>query len=235
MSLPKIEYPIHNINVPSLKKTYTFRPFLVKEEKLLLMAKESDNPSDSLSAIKQVVNNCLLEKLDINKLSIFDLEFIFLKLRAVSVDNKIKVSYKDSEDNKVYDFEIDLNTIEVKYPENIDNVIKINDKVGMTMKYPSASLYDDKEFLSLEKDYMFELIIRCIDNVFVEDEIYNVKDYKRQELEEFLENLDIKTFESVNEFLMTAPKIEHTIEYKNEMGNDRKIVLSSLNDFFSWR
>jgi hypothetical protein len=235
MSLPKIEYPIYNINVPSLKKTYTFRPFLVKEEKLLLMAKESDNPSDSLSAIKQVVNNCLLEKLDINKLSIFDLEFIFLKLRAVSVDNKIKVSYKDSEDNKVYDFEIDLNTIEVNYPENIDNVIKINDKVGMTMKYPSASLYDDKEFLSLEKDYMFELIIRCIDNVFVEDEIYNVKDYKRQELEEFLENLDIKTFESVNEFLMTAPKIEHTIEYKNEMGNDRKIVLSSLNDFFSWR
>jgi hypothetical protein len=235
MSLPKIEYPIYNINVPSLKKNYTFRPFLVKEEKLLLMAKESDNPSDSLSAIKQVVNNCLLEKLDINKLSIFDLEFIFLKLRAVSVDNKIKVSYKDSEDNKVYDFEIDLNTIEVKYPENIDNVIKINDKVGMTMKYPSASLYDDKEFLSLEKDYMFELIIRCIDNVFVEDEIYNVKDYKRQELEEFLENLDIKTFESVNEFLMTAPKIEHTIEYKNEMGNDRKIVLSSLNDFFSLR
>jgi hypothetical protein len=236
MSLPKIDYPIHSIKVPSLNKNYSFRPFLVKEEKLLLMAKESETDTDFLSVIKQVVNNCLIDKLDINKLSIFDLEYVFLKLRAVSVDNKVKLSYKDNEDNKLYEFEIDLNEIDIKYPEKkIDNVIKITPKIGMTMKHPSASLYDDKEFLSLEKDYMFELILRCIENIFVEDEIYNVKDYKKQDLEEFLENLDIKTFEAVNDFLLNAPKIEHVIKYKNELGNERKIVLSSLNDFFSLR
>lgn len=233
--LPKIDYPIYKIKVPSLKKEFQFRPFLVKEEKLLLMAKESETSSDILSAIKQIVNNCSIGKLDINKLAIFDLEYIFLKLRSISIDNMIKVSYKDNEDNKIYDFEINLDDIEIKYPEKASNNIKITNKSGITMKYPSAELYDDKEFLSLEKDYMFELIIRCIESIYYEDQIYEAKDYKKEDLEEFLENLNIKVFENIKEFLLSVPKMEYKLEYTNENGNKREIVLASLNDFFTWR
>ena len=234
--LPKIDYPVYKINIPSLKKDYQFRPFLVKEEKLLLMAKESENPSDVLSAIKQIVNNCSIDrKLDINKLALFDLEYIFLKLRAISVDNVIKVSYKDNEDGKVYDFEINLEEVKIKYPESVDNKIKITPNSGIMMKYPSAALYDDEDFLKLDKDYMFELIVRCIDSIYFEDQIYEAKDYKKEELNEFLENLNIKVFEKVQEFLVNIPKMEYKILYQNELGNDREIVLSSLNDFFTWR
>lgn len=235
-SLPKIDYPVHKIKVPSLKKDFQFRPFLVKEEKLLLMAKESDNSADILSAIKQVVNNCSVDpKLDVNKLALFDLEYIFLKLRSVSVDNVIKISYRDSEDKKVYDFEINLEEVKIKYPEKMDNKIKITPQSGIIMKYPSASLYDDKEFLNLEKDYMFELIIRCIESIYFEDQIYECKDYKKEELNEFLENLNIKVFEQVQNFLLNVPRMEYKILYQNELGNDREIILSSLNDFFTWR
>ena len=121
------------------------------------------------------------------------------------------------------------------FPKKIEKVIKIGDSTGITMKYPSASLYDDKEFLSLEKDYMFELIIKCIENIFDGDEVYDVKDYSKKEIEDFLENLNIKTFEAINSFLTNVPKIEYIIEYQNSFGMDRKITLNSLNDFFTWR
>lgn len=235
MKLPKMDYPIYKINVPSLKKDFSFRPFLVKEEKLLLMAKESENASDILTAIKQIINNCLLDKLDVNKLALFDLEYIFLKLRSASVDNKIKVSYRDNEDDELYDFEINLDDVAVVYPEKVDNKIKITEKTGIVMKYPSAALYDDKEFLKLDKDYMFELILRCVDSIYNEDELYEAKDYKREDLTEFLENLDVKTFQNIQEFLVTVPKMEYKINYKNKMEHDREIVLNSLNDFFTLR
>ena len=235
-SLPKIDYAVYKIKVPSLKKEFQFRPFLVKEEKLLLMAKESENSSDILSAIKQIINNCSMDpKFDVNKLAVFDLEYVFLKLRAISVDNMVKVSYKDNEDQKVYDFEIDLNKIEVIFPEKTENNIKITNKSGIVMRYPSAELYDDKDFLNLEKDYMFELIVRCIDTIYYEDQVYSSKDYKKEDLNEFLESLDIKTFDKIQQFLLSVPRMEHKIQYKNSLGNDREIVLSSLNDFFTLR
>ena len=234
--LPKIDQPIFNIKMPSNNENFKFRPFLVKEEKLLLMAKQSDNLSDVLTTIKQIISNCSLDKkFNIDKIALFELEYIFLKLRSFSVDNIIKVAYKDNEDEKAYDFEIDLNNVNVKFPENINNVIKITEKSGIIMRYPPATLYDDKEFLNLEKDYLFELIIRCIDKIYNEEEVYEAKDYKKEDLSEFLEELNIKTFESIQKFLLETPKLEYKINYKNSFGNDREIVLSSLNDFFTWR
>jgi hypothetical protein len=234
MSLPKIDQPIYNIEIPSLKKNFPFRPFLVKEEKLILMAKEGKSETEILSAIKQIVNNCALDpKMDANKLAIFDLEYIFLRLRAVSVDNNVKVSYKDNEDEKVYEFDINLDDVKMVYPKKTDNKITITEKSGIIMKYPSAALYDDKEFMALEKDYMFELILRCIDSIYYDDEVYSAKDYKKKELSEFLENLNIKTFQEIQKFLLTVPHMEYTIKYKNEKDHDREIVLTSLNDFFT--
>jgi hypothetical protein len=235
-TLPKIDYPSYNINIPSLNKKYPFRPFLVKEEKLLLMAKESQNQTDILTAIKQVVNNCSLEpKLNIGKLALFDLEYIFLQLRTFSVDNMVKVAFRDSEDGEVYEFDVDLNKVELKYPESIDNNIKISSDTGIIMKYPSASIYDDKEFMNEDKELMFELIVRCVEKIYKGEEIYETKDFKKEDLVEFLEGLSVKTFADVQKFLLSVPKLEYIIEYKNKKENNRKIVLSSLNDFFTWR
>jgi len=234
--LPVIQHPIFNIKIPSLKKEYKFRPFLVKEEKLLLMAKESQSETDIFTAIKQIVQNCSLDrKLDIDKLAIFDLEYVFLKLRSISVDNIVKINFKDFEDSKVYEFDVNIEEIDVFFPEKANNVIKITEKAGIIMKYPSASLYSDKEFLNLEKDHLFELIIRCIDKIYNEEEVYEAKDFSKKDIEGFLENLSVKVFEQVQAFLTLSPKLEHIINYKNSLGNDRKIVLNKLSDFFSLR
>lgn len=234
--LPKSSNPIYKIELPILKKKFNFRPFLVKEERLLLIAKESEDSKDILSAVKQIVNNCSLSKdFDTNKITICDLEYIFLRLRAYSVDNIVKMTYIDSEDNKQYNFEVDLNNVKVKFPEKADKNIKITDNNGIILKYPDAGLYEDDEFLSIDKDYMFELIARCIDSIYVGEEIYKSSEYTLTEIKEYLESLDVKTYTKIEEFLVATPTIEHIIEYKNSFGNDRKIVLKSLNDFFTWR
>ena len=236
MSLPKIEHPILNIEVPSLKKKYRFRPFLVKEEKILLMAKESKENSEIFTAIKQVVSNCSLdEKLDVDKLAIFDLEYLFLKLRASSIDNKIEISYRDFEDNKVYDFEVNLDDVKVIFPEKINNVIKLSENAGLIMKHPSASLYSDNDFLSTEKNHLFKLICKCISQIYEGEQVYEASDISNKELEDFLENLSVKVFEEVHKFLLNTPKLEYVLKYQNSLGNDKEIVLSSLNDFFTWR
>jgi hypothetical protein len=234
--LPKIEHPIFKIKIPSLKKDHSFRPFLVKEEKLLLMAKESKNNADIFAAIKQVVINCSLDKnLNIDKLAVFDLEYIFLKIRAFSVDNIVKVSYRDNEDDKVYNFEVDLNDIKVIYPKQLVDKIEINETTGFVMRYPPASLYSDQEFLNTERDHYFKLILKCVDKIYFGDDIYEVKDIPVDELENFIENLGVGVFKQVNDFMLNTPKIQHTIEYTNEKGNKREIYLNSLNDFFTWR
>ena len=138
MPLPKIKHPIYEFKVPSMGTKESFRPFLVKEEKVLLMAKSSEDPSDAMRAVKQIVNNCAIsESFDVDKLTIFDLEYLFLQLRAVSVSNIVKVSYRDNEDGKVYDFGIDLKEVDVEFPEGIEKVIRVTDDMGIVMKWPS--------------------------------------------------------------------------------------------------
>jgi hypothetical protein len=237
MALPKIMYPQFDVLVPSQGKKYKFRQFLVKEEKILLVAKTSSEDNDILTAIKQVVQNCSLDdSFNADTIAVFDLEYIFLKLRGLSVGNIIKLSYKDFEDEKVYDFDVNLDEINIEMPKDISNKISIFDKNGLIMKYPSASIYSDKEFLSsTPEDAAIELIVRCIDKIYDPESVYEAKNFTREELIEFVNNIDVKAFEKINEFLSTAPKLKHTINYKNSLGNDRKIELSSLNDFFMLR
>lgn len=235
MPLPKIEYPIHNITIPSLKKKYKFRPFLVKEEKILLMAKESKSPQDILVAIKQVINNCCLDNLDLDNIALFDLEYLFLKLRAISVDNIVNISYRDKEDNKIYDFEVDLNEIEIKVPDDINFKVESNETSGLILKFPPAKLYDDKEFLALEKDHLFELIVRLVDKIYINDEVFESSELEYQEISEHLDSLDLDTFDKIKEFLERVPRLEKELKYKNSLGKNKRIVLRSLNDFFTFR
>lgn len=237
MPLPKIEYPINEITIPSLKKKAKFRPMLVKEEKILLMAKTSEDDNDIFNAVLQVVNNCAVDDwFDITKLAIFDIEYLFLKIRSFSISETTEVSFRDTEDEKVYDFVIDLNGIEVTFPENVSNTIKVDDTTGFTLRYPPATLYSDNEFLSLEPDKVFDrLVIECLDKFFDGDQVYQSNLYKKEELIEYVEGLPIKTYDKIREFFSNVPSMKHEITYTNKNGSERKIVLRNLSDFFILR
>ena len=235
MTLPKIEHPIFKIKIPSSKREVRFRPFLVKEEKILLIAKTSEQENDILLAIKQVVNNCCLDELNIDKLALFDVEYLFLKIRAQSVNNIVSVTYRDNEDNTDYDFDIDLNNVIVTFPLNQDKTIKLSETSGIVMKYPEASLYDDKDFLNSGEEAFYQLVLRCIEKFYDAETVYDTKNYTVQEIADYVDNLDVKTFDKVRDFILNQPKLNYTIDYKNKLGNARKIELTSLTDFFTLR
>lgn len=234
MPLPKIDQPIFDMTIPSIGKNITFRPFLVKEEKVLLIAQQSGNDTEVIRAIKQILNNCILIDIDLDSLAIFDIEYMFLKLRSKSVNNIVKLSYRDTEDGEVYDFELDLDSIEVTMPDAINSKIEINENVGMTMKYPSASITDRMKDFDNEVDLMTFFIINCIDTIYDEENVYVASDFTEEEISEFLDGLNVKSFEKIREFFESIPRLYHKIEYKNSIGSDRSIELTSLKDFFMW-
>ncbi len=234
MALPKLKYPISELEIPTTKQKIKVRPFLVREEKLLLMARTTNLKADILAAVKQVVNNCILENdFDIDKLALVDLEYLFLKLRALSVNNICKVSYEDGQDNKIYDFTIDLNEIQIKTYEEANKVIPVFDKISVVMKYPNASLYADPEF-SNENQEMEYFILKTIDKVMDGEQAFPINMENEDELKEFIQGLPLAAYEEIKKFWATIPHLYHEINYKNSLGNDRKIVLSSLEHFFQF-
>ncbi|HYT41708.1 MAG TPA: hypothetical protein VEP90_05140 [Methylomirabilota bacterium] len=262
MILPKIEQPIYDLTIPSNGQPIKIRPMLAKEEKLLLMAKESEDDNDILGAIKQVVNNCILtENVDIDRLAIFDLEFIFLRLRAFSASNTIEVGYRDNEDydakhsqlvkNGVpeakaveeaikyssYSFKVDLNQITVQgLDQTPDNMIPVNDHLTLRMRRPSASLYTNKEFLNADSKAMLDLLIyNCIDAVVQDGNVILFDRETPVDQKQFLEDLPIPVMDKVREYLANQPSIYHEINYTNKNGKERKIQFRTLNDFFTLR
>jgi hypothetical protein len=232
MTLPKITHPVFEFTVPSTQKKQHFRPFLVKE--VLLMAKASEDPAYIFRSIKQIINNCALDRgFDIDKLTIFDMEYLFLQLRAVSVNNVVKVSYRDNEDQNVYDFDVDIKNIDVVFPKDVDKKIPVSDTLGIVMRYPPASIFNEKQFFTSTEDSFFELMLMCMDLIYDGEEVHNAQDYSKAELEQFLDNIGIEPFEKMQKFLENSPKLSYTIKYKNSLGNDREIEMSSLTDFFT--
>lgn len=229
--LPKIDQPLFEMTIPSNSKKVMFRPFLVKEEKILLIAQQGSS-ADIIRSIKQVLSNCVQE--DLVHLTTFDLEYMFLKLRAKSVNNIAKVSYQDNEDGVVYDFEIDLDTIEVQFNEKNNPKIKINDKVGIIMKYPSAEITDKLTEFENEVDLMNFFIVNSIESIYDDETVYMASEYTQEEVEQFLDYLNVESFEKIKEFFETLPKLYHKIEYTNSMGTKREIEFNNLRDFFMW-
>jgi hypothetical protein len=234
MPLPKIDQPLFDVTIPSTKQKVVFRPFLVKEEKILLIAQQSGNDTEIIRAIKQILINCLQDNVDVDSLAVFDLEYLFLKLRAKSVNNVVKLSYRDTEDDTIYDFEVNLDDIEVQLPENLNSKIEINKNVGMMMKYPTADITDKMGQFETEVDLMTFFIINCIDTIYDEDNVYAASDYTEAEITEFLDSLDVSTFDKIRKFFENIPKLYHKIEYKNSLGSKREIELTNLKDFFMW-
>jgi hypothetical protein len=238
MQLPKISYPTFTINIPPNNTAVAFRPMLVREEKLLLMAKQSEDPTQILSTIKQVVNNCSLDPAFlVDQIPLFALEYAFIHLRAASVGNEIQVAYKDFEDEQTRQFNINLKDVVIKYHDPAPSqTIEITPQSGIVMRYPPAALYDDKMFLATEgEEAFYTLIIKCIDQVYDGDNVYNGQDFKQEDLSEFLELLDIASFDKIRTFMMNLPTLYYKVSYKNNEGKTQDIELTTLSDFFTLR
>ena len=236
MALPKVTTPTYELVLPSTDKKVRFRPFLVKEEKILLIAMENDNDTEMINAIKQVVSNCTFESLDVKQLPIFDLEYVFLQIRAKSVGEVSKFRVLCPDDKKTYtNVEIDLSKIEVHVDDEHTNKIVIDDKrkLGVVLKYPSLALFTNPNQLSEDPNEIFNLIIKCIDHIFEGEKIYPAKDSTDKELINFLDELSQKAFAKVKEFFDTMPRLQHEVEVQNPKTKVKsKIMLQGLKDFF---
>jgi len=234
MALPKLMHPTFEILVPSTKKLVRFRPFLVKEEKLMLMAKQSGEQQDIINVISQVITNCDVDSvLNAEELSSFDLEVLFLKLRAKSVGEDIEITYRDPEDEELYTFKISIDEVNVSEDENHTNVIKLSETSGILMKYPSAKLMSDVVIREDVTDILFFMIRGCMDQYYDGDNIVNFKDSKPEEVDQFIETLPSNVLKLFESFFDTMPKLYHKIEYTNKKGTERIVELKSIEDFFT--
>ena len=235
MSLPKIELPVFTATIPSTGKQVRLRVMKYKEEKILMFAKEDNSFGAKYNALVQIVNNCLVsEGIDVMNLALFDLEYLFLQIRANSVSDKASVQYRDAEDDKVRKFDIDLKKVVVTEARPT-NRFEIQNGMYMTLRFPPVSLYTNQEFFDLtETDAFNKIMTTCMDKIFEGDKVYNCKDSKSEELAEFLESIPAKTFAEIQKYFGEIPTLYYAIEYKNDNETDRKIELRSLSDFFTF-
>lgn len=234
--LPKIVHPTFDVTIPSSKKKMKIRPMLVKEEKVLLMAKTSKDVGDTLAAIKQVVSNCMVDQVDVDEWPIFDVEYVFLRIRAFSINNIAKPSFQDTEDGKVREFDVDLDKVEVKFPEQTpSNTVKINDDISLTLRWPKSKMYDDNSLLIDGADVTETVAMYCIDKVYDKNVVTDPSMEKKEDFAAFLESLSIETYEAIRVWIQQIPTLYYKIAYTNEKDHERIIELTSLNDFFSLR
>ena len=238
MALPKVTTPTYELVLPSTDKKVKYRPFLVKEEKLLLIAMESENDVNIADSVKQVIKNCTFNEVDVEKLPVFDLEYVFLQIRAKSVGEIVKIKLLCPDDKKTYaDVDVDLTKIDVQVDDKHTNKILFDDKrkLGMVLRYPSLSLFGPMKFDEKSNDpkQVFKLIVACIDHIFEGEKVYSSKDSNESELIDFLEQLPQKDFVKVKDFFDTMPQLKHEVEVENPKTKVKsKIVLQGLKDFF---
>ena len=236
MALPKINHPIFELTLPSTKQTIQYRPFVVREEKILLVAQASQEPKDMINAIRQVVTNCIVtEGVDVNEFASFDLEYFFLKLRSKSVGNIVQLTYRDNEDEQLYTFDVDLDSINIVDQPNHTNTIDVPDGYKLTLRYPNSKLLDVAMSAEDEGTLLYSMVKLCANTLYRDSEVYNFADQTEEEIDEFVSSLPVKCFEDMKAFLYTIPRIRHEIRYTNQLGNERAITLQNLNDFFTLR
>ncbi len=238
MPLPKIATPTYELELPSTGKTIKYRPFLVKEEKVLVIALESEDTKQITNAIKAVLKNCVLTKgIKVETLPTFDIEFLFLNIRGKSVGEEIEVNIvcPDDEETNVPVF-IDLDSIQVERSDEHTNQIKLDDDLMMEMKYPSLEQFIKNNFDFDEKNQMdqsFDLIATCIDKIYNEDEVWATADCTKKEVKDFLESMNSSQFKEIETFFETMPKLKHTIEVTNPNTKvTSEVVLEGLASFF---
>ena len=239
MPLPKINTPTYDLTLPSTGKKIKYRPFLVKEEKILIMALETEDISQITNAIVEILNDCILTKgVSVTKLATFDIEYLFLNVRAKSVGESVEVNVVCPDDNKTsVQMEINLDDIKVQKTRGHKNIVKLDDQYSMKLKYPSLDEFIDSNFESDEEsdvDKSMNMITSCIEMVYDKEESWAASDSTQQELEEFIEQLNSKQFKSIEKFFETMPKLSHKVKVTNpttEVESD--VVLEGLASFFT--
>ncbi len=236
MALPKIDTPIFTIKLPSSngKKNIKFRPFTVREEKILLMAAQGEGEEEALDSIKQVINNCLHTNINIDELPTYDIEYIFVNLRARSVNNVIELTLTDDEDEQTYNVPVNIDDIEVVFNEDHKYVIELNKNISITLRDPNYNMVQKLSSYKQDDDAMMEMVISTIDKVLVgDDDVLLMKDHTRKEQEEFVNSLSSQNMRDIENFLNTLPKLTHTVEYAREDGTKVEKVVEGMQSFFT--
>jgi len=234
MALPKIDSPVFHVTVPVIDVKLTMRPYLMKEEKILLLAQQSEDPEQMALAMKQVIGNCIVTgELDVENVPNFVIEYLLLQLRRQSVGNIVKVTYRDNEDDKLYDFEVDLSEVELSIDPSHTDSIELTEDLGLLMKYPSLGMLAKISLDGEEVETTYEIIRTSIDKVFTSNEVIDFDGHSQEEQEEFLDQFSKDQMEKILQFFTTMPTLKHTLNYVNENGNDRTIELSGVSDFFT--
>ena len=237
MTLPKINVPEYSLVVPSTNEEIKFRPFLVKEEKLLLIAQETGDEKALYLAIKNLVNNCCFEKIDVDKLPLFDIEYVFLQIRAKSVDEvaTVKLICPDDGETEV-EVKVNLTEVQVHMSEKHNFKIPLTDDIGIEMAYPnlaSVLLTSEQDVEQSRSDKMFQMIQDCMLQIWQGEETFDATDYTDKDKKDFLESLNHKQFEKVSQFFETMPTVKHEVEVTNP--NTKvvsKIEIEGMNSFF---
>lgn len=239
MPLPKITTPTYELELPSTEETILYRPFLVKEEKLLVIALESEDTKQITTAIKTVIKNCIITKnIKVETLPTFDIEFLFLNIRGKSVGEQVDVNIICPDDNETnVSVSIDLDDIKVQKNEEHTNKIKVDPTIMMEMKYPSLEQFIKNNFDFNNQNAMdqsFDLIASCIDKIYTEDEVWSTSDVTKKEVTEFLESMNSSQFKDIEKFFETMPKLSHTLKVKNPKTEvESEVVLEGLASFFA--
>lgn len=231
MALPKIDTPVFMIDLPSTKETIRYRPFTVKEEKILLMAAQGGEEKDITNAVEQILTNCILDNVDIKNLATYEIEYLFLNLRSKSVNNIIELKITDEEDENEYDVTINLDDIKIQETER-SNIVEINDTISLVMKDPN---YDSVKKMSKksEEQVMTSMLIDCIDKILVDDEVILLKDHSKKEQEEFVNSFSSKDMRKLEGYFNSMPKVSHDVSYTREDGTVVTKTIEGLQSFFT--
>jgi len=238
MPLPKIATPTYELELPSSGETIRYRPFLVKEEKVLVIALESEDNKQITTAIKAVLKSCVLTKgIKVETLPTFDIEFLFLNIRGKSVGEELEVNVICPDDGETQvPVTINLDDIQIQKSDDHDNQIKLDDNIMMELKYPSLDQFIKNNFEFDEKNAMqqsFDLIASCIDKIYTEEEVWATADCTKKEMSEFLESMNSTQFKGIEKFFETMPKLSHTIKVTNPNTKKKsEVVLEGLASFF---
>ena len=234
MALPTVDLPTHELEIPSNKKKIKFRPFLVKEEKVLLLALESDNEKNIRDAVLSLLKGCISSRIKIDNLATFDLEYIFLNIRAVSVGEivQMNVTCQDDEKTQVM-YNLNLTEAEVVFPEGHTNKIMLTDTLGVMMKYPSFDGFVESQFTE-DKDFdVIKVVAESIDQIFQGDDVFDESTTSKKEFIQFVESLTNEQLEKIQKFFETAPRLEHSFKATNpKTGVESEYTLRGLQSFF---